>query len=267
MEDWAKGSRQRSSGRNFPLIAVFLSTAVRLFLWRAGVTVSCARYEANLIARAAQSDAAAVRAIMRLCNRRLFRIARSVAGNDQEAEDVMQAAYGLAFTHLCKFRADCKICTWLARIVLNEALGRRRKPDTVGHISLDDHQRARSLPLADKQPDPERMVAQREIHRLLERAIDNLPRGFRMVLVMRTLEGMSIEETASLLGIRPQTVKTRLHRARALLRARLEKDVGPLLTDAFPFEGERCMSLTARVISRLKLRGGIKPRSFLSQPA
>jgi RNA polymerase sigma-70 factor (ECF subfamily) len=229
--------------------------------------VSCPRDEADLIARAAQSDAAAVRAIMRLCNRRLYRIARSVAGNDEEAEDVVQAAYGLAFTNLCKFRGDSKICTWLARIVLNEALGRRRKPDTIGHISLDDYHRARSLPLADKQPDPERMVAQREIHRLLERAIDDLPRGFRMVLVMRTLEGMSIEETASLLGIRPQTVKTRLHRARALLRARFEKDIGPVLTDAFPFQGERCMSLTARVVGRLKLRGRIKPRSFLSQPA
>ena len=229
--------------------------------------VSDPRDEADLIARATQSDAVAVRAIMRLCNRRLYRIARSAAGDDQEAEDIVQAAYGRGFTNLHKFRGDCSICTWLARIVLNEALGRQRKPDAAGHTSLDDHQRARSLSVADKQPDPERMVAQREIHRLLERAIDDLPRNFRLVLFMRTLEGISIEETASLLGIRPQTVKTRLHRARALLRARLEKEVGAPLTDAFPFAGERCLRLTARVISRLRLRGRIKRRSlFRSLP-
>ncbi len=258
MEDWTKGSRTDDLAGTF-LSSPFFVCGRSGYSRGAGFTVSCPRDEADLIARATQSDVAAVRAIMRLCNRRLFRIARSVAGNAQEAEDVMQAAYGQAFTNLRKFRGDCNICTWLARIVLNEALGRRRKPDIVGHISLDDYQRARSLPLADKQPDPERMVAQREIHRLLERAIDDLPRGFRMVLVMRTLEGMSIEETASLLGISPQTVKTRLHRARALLRTRLEEEIGwPLLTDAFPFQGERCRNLTARVVSRLKLRVWIK---------
>lgn len=206
-----------------------------------------------------------MRAIIGLCNRRLYRIARSVMRNAHDAEDVVQAAYGRAFTNLRDFRGESGICTWLARIVLNEALGRRRRAYASGHISLDDHEHATSLPLADKQPDPERMAAQREIHGLLEKAIDDLPQNFRIVLVMRTLEGMSVEETASLLGIRPQTVKTRLHRARALLRARLEKEMGPLLTDAFPFGGERCARLTARVLNRLKLRGRSK-RRWLPSP-
>jgi RNA polymerase sigma-70 factor, ECF subfamily len=178
---------------------------------------------------------------------------------DHEAEDVVQAAYGLAFTKLGEFRGDSGICTWLARIVLNEALGRRRRRDAAGHISLNDRKRARLLPLADQQPDPERLVAQREIHRLIERAIDDLPPNFRMVLVMRTLEGMSVDETASLLGIRPATVKTRLHRARSLLKARLEKVIGPMLTDAFPFDGERCRRLTARVLARVQMRDRSEP--------
>lgn len=221
------------------------------------------RDEADLIARAIQNDAAAVRAIMRQCNRRLYRIARSVVRDDSEAEDVLQAAYGRAFTSLREFRGESGICTWLARIVLNEALGRLRRQDTIDHISMQDQQGAKSLSIVDKQPDPERIVAQREIQRLLERAIDHLPQKFRTVLVMRTIEGMSVEETAELLGIRPETVKTRLHRARALLRARLEKDIGPLLTDTFPFDGERCLRLTARALNRLKLSGRSEPRSLL----
>ena len=213
------------------------------------------RNEADLIARATQNDAAAVRTITRLCNRRLYRIARSVVRDDHEAEDVVQAAYGRAFTSLREFRGESGICTWLARIVLNEALGRLRRQDTVDHISMQDPQGSKSLSLSliDKQPDPERMVAQREIQRLLERAIDQLPQNFRIVLVMRTIEGMSVEE--ELLGIRPETVKTRLHRARALLRTRLENYVGPQLTDTFPFKGERCLRLTAKALKSLTLAG------------
>jgi RNA polymerase sigma-70 factor (ECF subfamily) len=195
---------------------------------------------------------------MRLCNRRLYRIARSIVREEHEAEDVVQAAYGRAFTNLSEFRGESSIRTWLARIVLYEALGRLRRQRAVDHISMQDQQAAKSLSFADKQPDPERIVAQREIHGLLERAIDHLPQKFRMVLVTRTIEGMSVEETAALLGIRPGTVKTRLHRARALLRARLEKDIGPLLTDAFPFDGDRCRRLTARALKRLKLPGGVR---------
>lgn len=210
-----------------------------------------------------QNDAAALRAIMQYCNRRLYRIARSIVRDDSEAEDIVQAAYGRAFTNLREFRGESGIRTWLARIALNEALGRLRRRHADASQSLQDQEGDKSFSLVDKQPDPERAAAQREIHRLLERAIDHLPQDLRMVLLIRTIEGMTVEETAALLGLRPETVKTRLHRARALLRARLEKDTGPLLTDAFPFDGERCRRLTARVLNRLKLPAGDEPRSLL----
>jgi RNA polymerase sigma-70 factor (ECF subfamily) len=221
------------------------------------------RDEADLVARAVQNDAAAVRALMSQCNRRLYRIARSVVRDDSEAEDVLQAAYGRAFTSLREFRGESGVCTWLGRIVLNEALGRLRRRDGVDHISMQDRQGAKSLSLVDKQPDPERMVAQREVQRSLESAIDHLPQKLRMVLIMRTIEGMSVEETSKLLGIRPETVKTRLHRARAILRARLEMDIVPLLTDTFPFDGKRCLHLTARVLDRLNLPGRSESRTLL----
>jgi RNA polymerase sigma-70 factor, ECF subfamily len=110
------------------------------------------------------------------------------------------------------------------------------------------------FPLVSAQPDPERTMAQREIQELLEKAIDGLPDAFRLVFVSRAIEEMSIEDTAELLGIRPGTVKTRLHRARNLLRAKLERDVGPSLTEPFPFQGERCARMTSSVLERLRLQ-------------
>jgi RNA polymerase sigma-70 factor (ECF subfamily) len=214
--------------------------------------------EAGLIARAIENDPAAVRLIMRRHNRRLYRIARSVVRDDGEAEDVVQEAYGRAFTHLREFRGDSSIGTWLARIVLNEALGRlRRRHETVDWELIETQHRAGAqiihFPLGAAQPDPERTMAQREITEILQRAIDDLPNAFRLVLVARAVEGMSIEDTAELLGILPETVKTRLHRARALLRAKLEQDLGPSLPETFPFEGDRCERLTSSVLERLKL--------------
>jgi RNA polymerase sigma-70 factor (ECF subfamily) len=214
--------------------------------------------EAELIARAIENDPSAVRLIMQRNNRRLYRIARSVVSDDSEAEDVVQEAYGRAFTHLREFRGASGIGAWLARIVLNEALGRlRRRRETVDWESIENQHRARAqiipFPLVAAQPDPERTMAQREIQELLEQAIDGLPDAFRLVLVARAIEGMSIEDTAELLGIRQETVKTRLHRARTLLRAKLEQDLGPSLTETFPFEGERCERITSSVLGRLRL--------------
>jgi RNA polymerase sigma-70 factor (ECF subfamily) len=101
--------------------------------------------------------------------------------------------------------------------------------------------------------DPERAMAQSEICRYLERAIDELPDEFRTVLVARVIEDMSVEETADLLGLRPETVKTRLHRARRLLKAALADHIGPLFSDVFPFAGRRCERMTDAVVKRLNL--------------
>ena len=94
-------------------------------------------------------------------------------------------------------------------------------------------------------------MAQREILQLVERATDNLPEIFRIVFSTRVIEGMSVEETADLLGLRPETVKTRLHRARRLVREQLDKQIGPVLMEAFPFAGRRCERMTNAVMQRL----------------
>jgi RNA polymerase sigma-70 factor (ECF subfamily) len=212
--------------------------------------------DAELVELALQQEAGAFRIIMQRHNRRLYRIARAVVRNDSEAEDVVQEAYVRAFTNLAEFRGDASLATWLSRIALNEALGplRRQRP-TADLTSLESRSPAQAeiipFPLSSPQLDPERTMAQRQIQLLLERAIDDLPDDFRIVLVARVVEDMSIEETAALFGLRTQTVKTRLHRARKLLRDALEKQVGPVLTDAFPFDGARCERMTEKVLERL----------------
>ncbi|WP_336492220.1 RNA polymerase sigma factor [Methylobacterium nigriterrae] len=213
--------------------------------------------EVELLEQARRHDPAAIRLIIQEQNRRLYRIARSIVRNDGEAEDVLQEAYVRAFTRLNTFRGEARFGTWLTRIVINEALGRlrQRRPSVdLGTITAQKTS-AQIIPFPHSSAplDPETLMAQHEIRALLEQAIDRLPDGFRSVLVARLVEGLSTEETAELLSIRLETVKTRLHRARQQLRRDLEQQIGPVLADAFPFAGSRCRHLTEAVLERLGL--------------
>jgi RNA polymerase sigma-70 factor (ECF subfamily) len=215
--------------------------------------------EADLIRRASQKEEAAIRAIIQEHNRRLYRVARSIVRDDSEAEDVLQEAYFRAFSAISDFRGDSSLTTWLTRIVLNEALqrARRRVDPPAAQFELPPERIADIIPFplsGQTIVDPERATSQREICRLLERAIDKLPDEFRTVLIARAIEGLSIEETSELYGIRPETVKTRLHRARNLLKSSLEEHMGSFFSDVFPFDGKRCERLTNAVVSRLSQR-------------
>ncbi|MBZ9974839.1 RNA polymerase sigma factor [Mesorhizobium sp. BR-1-1-10] len=204
----------------------------------------------QLVHRALTRDPDAFRAIMKVYNQRLYRIARGILRNDAEAEDVVQEAYVSAFASLAAFRGQSTLATWLSRIVINEALGRLRKRRRTVEMPADPEARIIRFPLKSND-DPERTMAQRQILALVERATDSLPDIYRMVFVARVIEGLSMEETADLLGVWPETVKTRLHRARALLRKALDDEIGPVLLDAFPFAGRRCERLTQAVMGRL----------------
>lgn len=203
-----------------------------------------------LARRALARDPDAVRAIIKTHNQRLYRIARGVVRNDAEAEDVVQEAYMRAFSSLAAFRGEASLSTWLSRIVINEALGRLRKRRRI--VAMPENPEARIIPFPlNASDDPERTMAQRQILGLVERATDSLPDVYRSVFVARVIEGLSIEETADLLGVRPETVKTRLHRARSLVRKALDDEIGPVLLDAFPFAGRRCERLTRAVMEGL----------------
>jgi len=212
--------------------------------------------DAELVRRALDRDADAFATIMQRHNQRLYRIARSVLRNSVDAEDAVQEAYVAAFTHLATYRRESPLVAWLSRIVMNEALGRlRRKPAATDFAPLEAVPEAEIIqfPSSATNEDPERTMAQRQILQLVEQATDALPEVYRVVFMTRVIEGMSIEETAGLLGIKAETVKTRLHRARRLIQEQINKQIGPLLLDAFPFAGRRCERLTECVMRRLRV--------------
>jgi len=191
---------------------------------------------------------------MTRCNQRLFRIARAVIGNDTEAEDVLQEAYLRAFSALDGFRGESGVFTWLAAIVLNEARGRlRRRKRTVDMTIFDSHPNVLAFPMTAAPAGPEEETTRMEVRRLLERAIDDLSADYRLVFLLREVEGCSVEETAAQLGLNAATVRTRDHRARRLLRAALDKRLAQSLNDTFAFMGERCAAITEAVLKRIGL--------------
>ena len=212
--------------------------------------------ESVLIERARRGEREAFRELMTRCNQRLFRIARAVVGSDDEAEDVLQETWLRAFTSLAAFRGEAGLFTWLTAIALNEARSRlRRRRPTTEMTVIDLKPNVLVFPLTSAPPGPEEEATRNEVRCLLEHAIDDLPENFRLVFMLREVEGCSIEETAVQLGIPPATVKTRHHRARRLLRTALDKRLAQGLGDTFAFMGQRCAAVTERVLARLEASG------------
>lgn len=214
--------------------------------------------DVELVQLASDGDASAFRTIMQRNNGRLYRVARSVLKNDNEAEDAVQDAYLNAYTKLSEFRGDSALSSWLTRIVLNEALMRLRKSRRTAEVAESTEQELESaqivrFPGMEQGLDPEKAVATRQIARMIERAVDALPVDFRVVFVMRCVEEMSVAETAEQLAIPEATVKTRLHRARLMLRRALDEELSSSLTTAFPFGGSRCARMSEEVLARLGL--------------
>jgi RNA polymerase sigma-70 factor (ECF subfamily) len=194
-------------------------------------------------------------AIMRRHNQTLWRIARGILRDDDEAEEVVQETWLRAFSSARDYRGEAGLGTWLARIAINEALRRadRRRP-TVELDPADDKLAVDCPGSVTMTPSagPEHAAARAEIRRILEQAIDTLPPPYRVVFMMRVVEQMSVEETATALAIPAATVKTRLHRANERLRAAIGDTFATVLEGAFPFGGTRCARLTDAVLARLR---------------
>ena len=211
--------------------------------------------DTELVASALDGNEPAFACIMRRHNRLLFRTARSILKNDAETEDALQEAYLLAWRALGSFRADAKLSTWLVRIVINQSLGRlRRKGAEVipldGAMELDAEQ-GDSLVEDDPDQRPDKLAMRAEVRRLMEARIDLLPDAFRTVFMLRAVEELSVEETATALDIEPATVRTRFFRARSLLREGLSRDIDMAIGDAFSFAGVRCDRVVANVLAKL----------------
>jgi RNA polymerase sigma-70 factor (ECF subfamily) len=213
--------------------------------------------DASLAGRVVAGDAQAFEHIMRRHNRMLYRIARSILRDDTEAEDCLQSAYLLAYRSMPAFAGRAKLSTWLVRIVINEALGRKRRTARQGVIVSFDGARQLSDPshapdvLSTEEPGPEREAMRQELRELIEQRIDALPEAFRGVFVLRAVEELSVQDTAELLDIPAATVRTRFFRARSMLRESLAREVDVAIDEAFAFDGARCDRIVATVLARI----------------
>jgi len=186
--------------------------------------------------------------LMRRNNGRVYRAARAIVRDEAEAEDVMQQAYVNAYANLRQFGGRARFSTWLVRIAINEALARVRRhgcSQPLDENVVDVETVTMKRPTAD----PERQALSGELRALLECAIDDLPAGAREVFVLREVEGLSTTETASMLDVSEDVVKTRLSRARSALRRVLAARTGIAAGDAFHFYRPRCDRLVQRVMN------------------
>jgi RNA polymerase sigma-70 factor (ECF subfamily) len=201
-----------------------------------------------IVARVIAGDTAAFELLVRRHNRRVFRACRAILKSDDEAEDAMQEAYVAAFSHLRDFGGRARFSTWLVRIAVYEALGRLRRGK---RLTLLDEVDLEEEPTAMTR-NPEDAASDHELRALLEHAVDELPVGFRAVFVMRAVEEMSVSETAEALDIPEETVRTRLHRARGLLRKDLAAKIESSAPRAFEFHLWRCDRVAAIVLARIR---------------
>ncbi|MGH9508718.1 MAG: RNA polymerase sigma factor [Terriglobales bacterium] len=197
--------------------------------------------------------------VMRRYNQRLYRVALSILRNDGEAEDVMQDAYVRAYTHLHQFEHRAKFSTWLTRIAVNEALARLRARARSDSIEGAEGEGQSMEWLKSGQADPEQTASRREMNAVLEKAIRELPDSYRLVCVLRDVEEMSTAEAAEALGLSEDNIKTRLHRAHAMLRKHLYAQAGLSASNVLPFHAPRCdrvVKATLQRISQLLPRPG-----------
>jgi RNA polymerase sigma-70 factor (ECF subfamily) len=180
-----------------------------------------------LVDSARGGDVHAFETLVNKYDRQIFRIAQHITQNKEDAQDVVQDAFLKAYEKLDQFQGNSKFYTWLVRIAVNESLMRLRKRRTGKMVSIDDDIETEegSVPrdLADWSPNPEQNYGQAELAEILRKTIQGLPHGFRIVFVLRDVDGLSTEETAETLGLSVPAVKSRLLRARLQLRERLSR--------------------------------------------
>lgn len=205
----------------------------------------------DIVSRILEGDTPLFEVLMRRHNERIYRAARAILRDDREAEDVMQEAYVNAYAHLAQFDRRAKFSTWLTKIAVYEALARARRRGR--YQQIDDHSPETFMPLTPS-PDPERQAFGRELGALIESAVDKLGDGYREVFMLRQVDGLSTAETAEVLGLSEDVVKTRLTRARHAIQKDLLDRTGAATATAFTFGQSRCDRVVADVLARIAPR-------------
>ena len=203
----------------------------------------------DIVSRVLEGQTALYEVLMRRHNERIYRAARSIVKDEDEAEDVMQQAYVNAYFHLRQFDRRARFSTWLTKIAIYEALGRARKRGRYETVDFAEQENQ----AVERQPsrNPEQHAFAGELRSLLESSIDELPDGLREVFMLRDVDGLNTAETAECLGVSEDAVKTRLSRARAALRNDLADRAGIMAPEAFRFPQPRCDRIVAAVFARI----------------
>ena len=219
----------------------------------AGSTPFSALHDSEIVRRVRGGDRALFEVLMRRHNQQIYRAARAIVKDEAEVEDVMQQAYINAYTHLDQFEERSQFSTWLTRIAVNEAIARRQRRRTV--LSMTENLEGGRVDVAEAmtspQPTPEHQAYARELQRVLEEAVDELPESYRAVFMLRDIEGLSTSETGEGLGLGEEAVKTRLHRARVMIRRSVSSRIGAAAGGAFQFQAPRCDRVVAYVLARI----------------
>jgi len=203
----------------------------------------------EIVIRVVDGQTALYEVLMRRYNERIYRAARAIVRDEDEAEDVMQQAYVNAYAHLRQFDGRAKFSTWLTKIAIHEALARARKQGRYDAVDFNEEENQ----AVERQPsrDPEQQAFAGELRSLLESSIDELPDGLREVFMLREVDGLNTAETAECLGVSEDVVKTRLSRSRAALRNQLAERAGILAPESFRFPQPRCDRIVAAVFARI----------------
>jgi RNA polymerase sigma-70 factor (ECF subfamily) len=210
--------------------------------------------DSELASRVAARDVTAVRLVTARNNQRLFRTAWSILRDRSEAEEAVQDGYLKAFAAIGTFAGRSSLSTWLTRIVVNESLSRRRRAQRRSRLLNQEsilvlEEYREKLMAGSVTQSPEKVLMRSQIAKLLETAIARLPDSFRPVFVLREIEGLSVEDTAEVLQIPEETVKTRLFRARKRLQKELDPELCGALLETLPFAGVDCEAMTERVVT------------------
>jgi RNA polymerase sigma-70 factor (ECF subfamily) len=195
--------------------------------------------EGALVAKAQAGDAQAFTELVNRYERKIYRLAKHITQNDEDAEDVLQEAFLKAFEHLSTFQGNSKFYTWIVRIAVNESLMKLRKRKGDRTVPLDEPvdtgEEMVTREIAVWEDNPEQRYSREEMQEILDRAIDGLKPDFRTVFILRDIEELSTEETAESLGISVPAVKSRLLRARLALREKLTRQFKRKGEDVFAY--------------------------------
>lgn len=202
--------------------------------------------EAGIIERVLKGEKSAFEQIVRKYNADLYKVGRSYNFSHEDSQDLMQDTFIAAYKHLSQFRGNSSLKTWIIRIMLNNCFHKKQKAGYKNETSREIHENARPM-FGSTHNDTNHQVQNRELGRMIEQALAEIPADYRMVFSLREINGLNVAETAGLLQISESNVKVRLNRARAMLRNAIERTYPA--TELFDFHAVYCNAMAEKVMT------------------